>query len=574
MYVNFVNGNEVEVIELHENKSLDQMVLEQIETENVEDTIDNNNTGEENNELIVLEEQSTINETMIQEDNFWDAINLEDVKNFLNNSKNINSRILQNEFSNFLESSNFDLSIKRNREIYYLITNYFYKTGNISKAYYLVNQRNFENDENLEFYNMININYLLSTFQLEEVCNLKENYSSNKVLENFLINKLDIFCLVLVENYTEAELLNSILIETESNLDKNFQDLYTLVTIKDNEINDVKINFDSSTNKDLIFLYSAMLRIADLPLNENFLNVDPKNLAIPIILNQSSPIELRIQAANQSYKNNGISIESLAALYQSVDFNSNQLNNPENTIKNLSNNIQMLMAYYYQLINIQIFPSDRLNALISFWNFAKLNDLEEIAYALSNQTINSVKISAENLKFSPNIATCLIYNKNFANALEWIEFYELSNGIDEKSTYTRILLDLYSTKEINSIVEVILNNSETLISNDDVKNEELIFILLDILEKNNENIISNNYDKIYDERLMPSLFITQKLNESILNKNYNNFLIFSIISINNRQWHEIHPEHLKLVLSGYLIYKNGDLMRELVLEIFKNYKIL
>ena len=49
-------------------------------------------------------------------------------------------------------------------------------------------------------------------------------------------------------------------------------------------------------NTDLIFLYSAMLRIADLPLSESFLNLDSKNLAIPIILNQSSPIELRLKA--------------------------------------------------------------------------------------------------------------------------------------------------------------------------------------------------------------------------------------------------------------------------------------
>ena len=41
------------------------------------------------------------------------------------------------------------------------------------------------------------------------------------------------------------------------------------------------------------------------------------------------------------------------------------------------------MAYYFQLINIQIFPNERLEALINFWDFAKKNNLEEIAYALN-----------------------------------------------------------------------------------------------------------------------------------------------------------------------------------------------
>ena len=45
------------------------------------------------------------------------------------------------------------------------------------------------------------------------------------------------------------------------------------------------------------------------------------------ILNKSSPIEIRIKAATQSYINKIISIESLSALYQSVDFSSEELNN-------------------------------------------------------------------------------------------------------------------------------------------------------------------------------------------------------------------------------------------------------
>ena len=89
-------------------------------------------------------------------------------------------------------------------------------------------------------------------------------------------------------------------------------------------INEIK---NSEINKELIFLYSAMTRIAELPFSHEFYELDKKNLSIPIILNQASPIDLRIKAANESFLENLITVDSLAALYMSADFNSDQFNN-------------------------------------------------------------------------------------------------------------------------------------------------------------------------------------------------------------------------------------------------------
>ena len=33
-------------------------------------------------------------------------------------------------------------------------------------------------------------------------------------------------------------------------------------------------------------------------------------------------------------------------------------------------------SYFFQLINIQIFPSERVEALIEFWDFAEKNNLD------------------------------------------------------------------------------------------------------------------------------------------------------------------------------------------------------
>ena len=63
---------------------------------------------------------------------------------------------------------------------------------------------------------------------------------------------------------------------------------------------DIKIK-NSEINTELLFLYSAMTRIAELPFSDSFYELDKKNLSIPIILNQASPIDLRIKAANNSF---------------------------------------------------------------------------------------------------------------------------------------------------------------------------------------------------------------------------------------------------------------------------------
>ena len=369
-----VYSNEVEIIELHESKSLDQLVLDQIN----QDTNESNNevidNTAESSEEIISEDTTVIEETITSQNNFWAKTNSQEVSNLLNYSRNINSKVLQTQFDKLLNSVSLDYENEKNREIFFLIINYFYKNGSISKAYNLLNTVNTDNHENADFYNMIKLNYLLSTFKLEELCNFKTDLNEKYKLTNFLIEKTDIFCLSLENNISEADLLNTILLETEIPTDNNFQNLLSIILGKNLE-KDNNIIFEKEINSDLIFLYSAMARIADLPLNENFLQVDSKNLAIPIILNKASPIELRIKAANSSYLNETISIESLAALYQSVDFDTNQFNNPEETILSLSNNVEKLMAYYYQLINVQIFPSERLEALTNFWRFAKENNL-------------------------------------------------------------------------------------------------------------------------------------------------------------------------------------------------------
>ena len=384
---NELENSEVEVINLHESKSLDQMVLENLNNENnVNEVVENTTTDEVDEEVNTSEVE--VEQIEIIKDNFIFKNQIKDLNNYFDNLQNISSKSLQKEIIEVLENLQLDLEIEQDREILFLIVNYFKSIGQINKSFELIEKYEVNNDKNFNFYTSVRLNYLLSTFQLNEACSFREELNSNIVLDYFFLEKLDIFCSILNNNESEAKLLNSILVESENNPDNYYQHLFSLITNSEDQlIVDYEIK-NSEINKELIFLYSAMTRIAELPFSHEFYELDKKNLSIPIILNQASPIDLRIKAANESFLENLITVDSLAALYMSADFNSDQFNNSKNTIDSFSNNKELSMAFLFQLVNIQIFPNDRLNALVQFWDFAKQNNLEEIAYKLSNNMLS------------------------------------------------------------------------------------------------------------------------------------------------------------------------------------------
>jgi len=579
IFANEDDNNEVEVINLYESKSLDQMVLENLnEKKEIEDEIYNlpEANGEETKDNEIAEIETTkieINQMETSKDSFIYKNNITDLKSYFNNIQKINSITLQKEIIQVLENFQLNIENDQDNEIFFLIVNYLKSIGQINRSFELIDSYELTDDKNLSFFTEVKMNYLLSTFQLNEACNLKEELNTNLKLNYFYLEKLDIFCLILNDNQSEALLLNSILIESEKNLDNYYQFLVSLLTNSSDDNSFEKEIRNSKINEDLIFLYSAMTRIAELPFSNELYEIDKKNLSIPIILNQSSPIDLRIKAANESFLQNSIPVDSLAALYMSADFNSDQLNNPKETIESLSSNKELSMAFLFQLVNIQIFPKDRLNTLIQFWEFSKKNNLEEIAYKLSINMLSSIEASSENIIYGPQIALAYIFNNNFKNALDWIELYENAIEVDSKSIYARILLDLYSSSDLNSFINSInqtLNNNNY--QNND--NDELLYVLKVVMDLDINSQTNINLNKIFDDRLMPSILLLNEINDSILNRDDEKFLFYSLISLNDKEWKNIHPEHLRLILNGYIQYKDGLLFRNIVLELFKNYKFI
>ena len=68
-------------------------------------------------------------------------------------------------------------------------------------------------------------------------------------------------------------------------------------------------------------------------------------------------------------------------------------------------------------------------------------------------------------------------------------------------------------------------------------------------------------------------FITSKIEESIANNDDFNLFLLLLVSLDNKEWYELHPEHLKLVLRGIKKYNNSELLKDSLIDILKNNKI-
>ena len=53
-----------------------------------------------------------------------------------------------------------------------------------------------------------------------------------------------------------------------------------------------------------------------------------------------------------------------------------------------------------------------------------------------------------------------------------------------------------------------------------------------------------------------------------------NLLLSIIVSLNGKQWNDLHPEHFRLILIALKQYKKGDILNNVLLEILEQSKII
>ena len=596
-----LKASEVTVIELHQNKSLDQLVLEQEKNEkNISDvdsadleTEDENltpsNDTEENNSN--LNQNDEVETTNLQNENNDQNLDLEDVafieqenifiideislQRYLEIINNIKSPTLHKEFLKIISNPAMETTDKDINKKFFLIKK-LYDMGEIRKSYNLIKESNLDLSFNKEYYKYlkkIELNYLLSTYKLSEVCELKSQLLEESiVLPNLLLEKTDIFCLTIDNKLSEARLLNSLLLDKEQSPDHFFQQLfdYTVLENKDGVFFE---SIKSLQSNDLIFLYSAMLRINELPLTEKLIEIDPLNLSIPVILSDPTPMKIRLKAVNKSYYDNLVTVDILSALYQSADFNSQQFNKPDETIQGFSKNNELIMAFYYQLANRQIFPEDRLKIIIEYWEFAKNIGLEKIAYSLTENIIQTFTPSSDTSKYSMQIAMAHISNKNFNEASKWLNFIDDKEISKSQIEYVKFLIELNENSELNTIITFLDSLNDSINDEVDITILETVDVLNRFLNIDKEYVTNFYYDNILDQRVMPSYFLITNLNQHIEQLNNMHLFMLAAISMENKNWHELHPEHLLLVLKAYNAYDQGSLIKPIILEILRDLNV-
>ena len=592
LFIKSTFANEITIIELH-NKSIDQVLIENSENENnqqskqeiISEDIQNDNDKDSINleeKLKIIEEiDETLDAYKVEElSNIWQDINKEEILYLLKNINKIHSSVLKNEIISTLSSAKIVPNGFTQEEFNRFLINSLLKLGDRKKAYEIIQSIDSSSDNiNDSYYKQFTLNYLLSTYNLSEACNYRESIKDLDLNSktNFFL-KIDIFCLILEEKFDQANLLNALLIETETIQDDYFQFLLSKLINFESELENIIF---SDNSKD-IFLYSAMHRIANLPLNKNFFNIDPINLSMPIILSFATDINLRLKAAHFAFLENLINIDSLAALYQTVDFTYDQLNNPSDVLSTLNGNIEIGMAYFYQLINVQLLPITRLEAIIQFWEFAEENNLESIAYQISKKSLNTIEPSSEISMYGPSIAKAYIMSKDYENANKWLLFAE--NAVNDKLSISKLnssklLLNLHVVKEEESLTDTLYENLKYMNTNLVDTNEEnsnkieVLNLIFSILNSENENPFKIQ-KKIQESKEMPALYLLESIRNASKTNNQIKLLFNIVLSIDGKKWTDIHPEHLRIILLNLQNYKEGTIINNILLEVLEDNKII
>ena len=602
--IHYLYADDIKIIELH-NQTFDQLIQNNdvqinkneesseslsddvnqasddlLNSDNSEDLIIDSNTEDliidSNTEDLIIDSNSienNLDEEIIALPDFWENADSDELIFLFDNmiptySVALNNLLINSLTINSLPPQNFTEEEFNNIRIVNLI-----KLGKRKKAFDMIN--NIENNQyHLDLYDFFKLMYFFSTNELNQACEFNKLVDRKKSsIEANLLLKVDIFCEFINNKVDEAEFLNSLLLDINDQ-DEYFQKIFLNLknSIKD-QIDTNLYNYEKNTMP----LYSAMIRVGDMPLNKLFLENDSINLSMPIVLSGSSDIPLRLYAAHQAYKQGVFNAESLSALYQTVDFSYEELSNTDFTTNNFNNEVEIGMAYLFQKANIQLLPITRLQTLIDFWNFAESHGLNLLAYDISSNLINTIEPLPELSDFGIQISKAHIYNENFELADKWILFTENYKSekinIEEQIKSIRLLYDLKKSNNDNQFIDILIKSDLFKQDSQDASKQEILLTILSAINNNSEKKFKGHRTLI-DTRPMPSQYLLNKIKNSSVENNFGELILSINISMINKYWTEIHPEHLKIILIAFRDLKTEGIFKTIILEILEESKII
>ena len=468
-----VFAEDIKIIELHD-QTIDQILLNAASDEGDEnDDVKNDINNEELiNQFKLLKKKYTIakseesNLSKSEESNpsevitafpdFWENADKDELLFLFDNLPVTNSSILNNAIINALTLNSLPPQGFEEDEFNHFKIINLIKLGQRKKAFNMIETLN-ENTDYVDTFNLYKLNYYFSTYELSQACDFSNslNRKESKINENFLL-KVDIFCTFLQNKIEEANFLNSLLAETNDQ-DDYFQKIFFNLKESNKSKEDFNLlNFDENS----MSLYSAMIRIGEMPLNNKFLMYDPVNFSMPIVLSGSSDISLRLKAAHKAYQQGKFNADSLSALYQTVDFSYDELTNMK--LEKFHKNIEIGMAYLFQKANIQLLPITRVQSLVDFWSYAEKNNFGSLAYDISRSLIDKIEPSPELSEHGIEIAKAHIHNNNFELVDKWLLFAENyqteEENFAEKIQPVKLFYNLKKSTNDKQFINILLNS--------------------------------------------------------------------------------------------------------------------
>ena len=570
--INSAYSETITVINLHNSDSNEDENIVAIGDEEVV-IIEDASSSEEilNTNLIQIENDDTeINENLDEFSDIWSKSEKENIIFLLEKiNNNISSNTIKSNLIDFFIYGNQPPKNMSQEEFDKLRILALKKLGDIESAIIVMNSI-VTYEKNKDIYDLIILEKSLTDYNLSALCGVI-NSNSNFTVNTFIL-KIKIFCSFLNNNLEEAEFYNTLLLENDD--DEYFQALYNKLTGLDNSMSNIQqYNYDNNS----FTLYSAMMRSIDMPFTKDFVGLDSPKLMKAIAISPSTNISIRIEAAQKAYNVGILSDESIAAIYQSVDFSKDELLNPLNTIeKNYLDDPFKAMALLFQSSRIQILPISRLESLNNFWNYAKNINQIKLAYDLSRDLLQSIDPSSELSDFALDTAKAHLYNDNIEESKEWLRLIEIKSNLDEDKSIDKNYLQvifLMSLKENvyeinNDLFDKFINNIE--IEKKDINNLELYLFTLDYIGfEIPQNLWKITATKVEDNRTVPSIYMIRLLKESSSNNLLGELVLNITTSLEDKSWLEIHPQHLGIIFDSLKETNQNEILNELSLEILE-----
>ena len=551
-----IDENGINVIEIGEGEDV-----------NIFDT----NLISEDNELISTE--NNINNSLNSLSNIWKDSNKKNI-NFLFEklSRNLSSPIIKLNLINALVYGNIPPSDMTQSEFDKLRIITLKNLGDIDSAIIVISNID-TYESNKDLYDKIILEKSLSDYNIAAVCGILDS-NSNFNNDSFLL-KTKIFCSILNGDYETADFLNSLLVEED--YDEFFQILFNKLIDVDKSEN----NYDIKNYKydiDSISLYSAIMRSTDTPFSADFFKLNSPQLLKAIAISPVTDISIRLEAAQKAFYYNSLNAESIAALYQSVDFSSEELNNPNSTIKNSYINApEKAMALLFQSSRRQILPISRLEALNNFWIYSKSIGQSSLAYELSKDLLKSIEPTSELINFAIQTSKAYLSNNNIENSKKWMKLIKVKIDIEEQKNINKDYLQLVFLMNLkegkyeieDSMSDILFNNLD--IKNEEINNLELYLTTLDFIGfKFPISLWEITSKKIKDDRKVPSIYVMKLMEQASSNNSLGELLLSIAVSMEENNWSEIHPQHVTTIFESLNNIKEDQMIKDLALEILEN----